>query len=191
MNFKISLNKKKSIFEVTKQMTMKKTILSITLIIMTAMIINGQDDPTTYTKVGDKAPSFVCKTIDGKTIDISKLHGRIVMLNFFATWCGPCNLELPVLQKDIWEKYKNNSKFVLICIGREHSDQEVREFANAKKFTLPFAPDPKKEIFKLYASQNIPRNVIIGKDGKIIFQNIGYTKEEFVYIEKLLDEKLK
>ena len=105
------------------------------------------------------------------------------MVNFFATWCGPCNQELPVLQAKVWEKYKNNPDFALIVLGREHSEQEVKDFVKKKNFTMPFAPDPDRGIFKLYASQNIPRNVIIGKDGKIIFQNIGYTKEEFDKID--------
>jgi thioredoxin-related protein len=56
---------------------------------------------------------------------------------------------------------------------------------------MPFAPDTKREIFKLYASQSIPRNVIVGKDGKVIFQSIGYTEEEFVKIEKILADSLK
>lgn len=155
------------------------------------MIVDAQTDTTTLTRTGDKAPQFICKTIDGKVFDISKLQGKIIMINFFATWCGPCNLELPVLQKNIWEKYKDNSSFALIILGREHNEKEVTDFVNTKKFTMPFAPDPKREIYKLYATQFIPRNVIIGKDGKILFQSRGYTEEEFRQIEELLAQKLK
>jgi len=154
-------------------------------------IINGQADTTIYPETGDIAPAFICKTLDGDIIDVTKLKGKIIMINFFATWCGPCNKELPVLQKNIWDKYKDNPNFVLIILGREHNEQEVKDFVKAKKFTMPFAPDPEREIFKLYASGFIPRNVIIGKDGKIIFQNIGYTEEEFKKIEKLLAENIK
>jgi peroxiredoxin len=170
---------------------MIKNILTTILLLGFAISINAQPDTTTYTKTGDKAPVFSCRTIDGKDIDISKLQGKIIMINFFATWCPPCNKELPVLQKNIWDKYKNNSDFVLIILGREHTEKEVKDFVTAKKFTMPFAPDPKREIFKLYASQTIPRNVIIGRDGKIVFQSIGYTPEEFSKIEKLLADLLK
>jgi peroxiredoxin len=155
---------------------MKKFLVSFSLALTTAIIINGQSDTTTYTRPGEMAPTFVCRTIDGKTIDISKLRGKLIMINFFATWCPPCNLELPVLQKEIWDKYKDNPDFVLIILGREHSEQEVRDFVTKKQFTMPFAPDPKREIFKLYASQNIPRNVIIGRDGKILFQALDIPK---------------
>jgi peroxiredoxin len=170
---------------------MKKLFLSFITTITAIMILNAQTDTTTFTKIGDKAPLFTCKTIDGKIIDIGKLKGKIIMINFFATWCPPCNLELPVLQNNIWEKYKNNPDFVLLILGREHTEKEVIDFVKSKNFIMPFAPDPGRAIFKLYASQSIPRNVIIGKDGKIIFQSMGYTEEEFKKIESFLAERLK
>ena len=113
------------------------------------------------------------------------------MLNFFATWCGPCNSELPVMQNNIWDKYKDRPDFILVILGREHNEQEVRDFVENKHFTMPFAPDPNREIFKLYATQNIPRNVVIGKDGRILFQSMGYTEEEFKKLETFLSQELK
>jgi peroxiredoxin len=169
---------------------MNKTIFPVLLLILLSMVAQGQTDSTTLTKVGDQAPVFQCKTIDGKAIDVSKLKGKIIMINFFATWCPPCNLELPVLQKNIWEKYKNNPNFVLVILGREHNEKEVKDFVSKKNFKMPFAPDTDRAIFKLYATQNIPRNIIIGKDGKILFQNSGYTPEEFKEIENLLKENI-
>jgi peroxiredoxin len=170
---------------------MKKSLLSLIAGFTALTVMNGQADPATLTKVGDKAPLFTCKTLDGKTIDISKLQGKIIMINFFATWCPPCNLELPVLQKNIWNKYKDNKDFVLVILGREQDEKVVGDFVAAKKFTMPFAPDPERKVFSLYATQTIPRNVIIGKDGRIIYQNSGYTQEEFRKIEQLLAGKLK
>ena len=170
---------------------MKRKILSVLTALAAVTIASAQTDNTTLTKIGDKAPVFTCKTIDGKTIDLAKLQGKVVMINFFATWCGPCNMELPVLQKNIWDKYKDRSDFVLVILGREHNEKEVSKFVAGKKFLMPFAADPERKIFSLYATQNIPRNVIIGKDGKIIFQGTGYSPEEFTKIEALIAEKLK
>ncbi len=150
----------------------------------------AQADTTTFTKTGQKAPSFICTTIKGKTIDINKLHGKVVWINFFATWCPPCNKELPVLQKEVWDKYKNNPEFVLVILGREHTEKELKDYVARKHFTMPFAPDPSRKIFGLYASQNIPRNVIIGKDGTIIFQSTGYTPEDFRKAEDTAAEAL-
>jgi len=170
---------------------MKKLLLSLFVVTIAMATAAAQDDATTLTKKGDKAPTFSCTTIDGKTFDLSKLNGNIVMINFFATWCGPCQAELPVLQKNIWDKYKDNSSFRLIILGREHSDKEVSDFVKTKSFTMPFAPDPDRNIYKLYATQFIPRNVIVGKDGRILFQSMGYTEAEFKKIEALLAKELK
>lgn len=169
---------------------MKKILLSTIIITFFSMITDAQTDSTTLTKVGEKAPAFSCRTIDGKTFDMAKLQGKVIMINFFATWCPPCNQELPVLQNNIWNRYKTNADFVLLVVGREHNETEVGDFAGIKNFSMPFVADPERKIYDLYASKYIPRIVLIGKDGKIIFQNRGYTKEEFEEIEKLIAEKL-
>jgi peroxiredoxin len=156
---------------------------------MVFIAAKAQQDNSTLLNVGDAAPAFACKTIDGKEFDLAKLRGKVVLLNFFATWCGPCNQELPVLQAKVWEKYKNNQGFVLLVIGREHSEKEVRSFAGSKKLIMPFAADPKREIYKLYATQNIPRNIVIGRDGKIIYQNMGYSADDFQQLETVIEKE--
>ena len=155
------------------------------------MITNAQIDTTTLIMTGDKPPMFSCKTIDSKVFDLSKQQGKVVLINFFATWCPPCNQELPLLQKNIWDKYKNNPDFALIILGREHNDKEVTDFVSNKGFTMPFAADPGRSVYKLFATQYIPRNVIIGRDGKVVFQNKGFTPEEFKTIEELIESQLK
>jgi peroxiredoxin len=169
---------------------MKKTLIALFMSLFAITAATAQTDSTALTKVGDMAPAFICKTIVGETVDISKLKGKIVMINFFATWCGPCNKELPIVQKDIWDSYKDRKDFVLLIIGRNHSDAEVKDFVEKKNFTMPFAADPEREIYKLYATEFIPRNIIIGKTGKIIFQNKGFQNEEFKKLEAVLKENL-
>lgn len=151
----------------------------------------AQQDTTANTRLGDKAPVFTCKTLDGKTYDLSKLTGKVVMINFFATWCPGCNMELPELEKEIWKKYRDNPGFVLLVIGREHTEKELIDFATSKNLSLPFAADPKRDIYKLYASKYIPRNIVIDRDGKIIYQNSGFTSKELSDIEKLIEGRLK
>lgn len=140
-------------------------------------------DSSTYNKVGDKAPTFSFTTLDGKTFNTAELKGKVIMINFFATWCPPCKKELPVLQKNISEKYAGNEEFVLVVVGREHNMEVLKKFAKDTGLDLPFAPDPERKIYSLYAEKTIPRNVIIGKDGNISYQAIGYDEEEFKKIE--------
>ncbi|HVN57990.1 MAG TPA: TlpA disulfide reductase family protein [Bacteroidales bacterium] len=155
------------------------------------MDTEAQQDSTANTKPGQKAPSFTCKTLSGKEYNIDQLKGKVVMINFFATWCPGCNQELPELEKDIWKKYRNNPDFVLLVIGREHSREDLVSFAAGKNLDLPFVPDPGREIYRLYASKFIPRNIVIDKNGMIVFQNSGFTPKELVEIEKLISENLK
>jgi len=133
------------------------------------------DDATTLTKVGDQAPVLSVRTIDGQDVDF---RNKVVVLNFFATWCGPCMNEMPHLEKDLWQPLKDKG-LILVSAGREHSVAEVEKFKKQKGYSFLFAADPKREIFSKFATELIPRCVLIGKDGHVKFQSIGYDEKEF------------
>lgn len=178
----------RDVLSFNKPTIMKKLIL-ITLLISTTLVLSAQDE-FTLIKVGDNAPDFTFETAPGKTQKLSDLKGKVVWINFFATWCGPCRKELPVLQKEVYNIYKDNSDFVLIILGREHKWDEVNKFKAEQGFTMPFYPDPERTAFSLYAKQNIPRNFIIGKDGKVAFSSIGFEPKEFEKIKEKVKELL-
>jgi len=170
---------------------MKRIITGILLMAGMTLSMTAQEGDGTINKVGDKAPDFVCTTIDGKTIDTKEMRGKVIMINFFATWCPPCKKELPVLQKNVAEKYAGNKDFVLVVLGREHNMDEMNKYAEETGLKLPFAPDVERKIYSLYANVTIPRNVIIDKKGNISYQAIGYSEEEFKKIEDHLAGLLK
>jgi thiol-disulfide isomerase/thioredoxin len=155
------------------------------------MITDAQTDSTTLVSTGSLSPSFECTTNCGKEINISAMRGKIIMINFFAIWCPPCKLELPVLQKYIWERYRDYDDFMLLIIGREHNNYDIDDFVTEKRYKMTFVADPNRKIYNLFATQYIPRNVVIDKDGKVIFQNRSYSAKELKIIEDLLEEKLK
>ncbi len=145
---------------------------------------------STLIKVGEKAPDFTCKPITGEEFCLGKQQGTVVLVNFFATWCGPCLAELPHLEKEIAKKYGDRKDFKLIVIGREHTAEELEKFAKEKKLSVPMAPDPKREIYGKYAEKYIPRNFIVGKDGKIKLASVGYTETSFQEIVQTLEKEL-
>jgi peroxiredoxin len=98
--------------------------------------------------------------------------------------------EMPHLQKDIFQKFKDKN-FIMVSIGREHNDAELKEFRKKREFTIPIAADPERKIYSHFATQHIPRNYVIAADGKIAFQSVGYDQEEFKQMLNVIDKELK
>ena len=159
---------------------MRQRVFYTIIFIMFVMqsIYSQEADSTSLTKVGQRVPEFSVTTIDGKHIQMGGLRDKVVWINFFATRCGPCMQEMPRLEKEIRQKFRNED-FIVLAIGREHSAEELRVFQKEKGFNFLMTPDPNRKVYSLFATQSIPRNYIIGKDGRILYQSIGYTPEEF------------
>ncbi len=140
-------------------------------------------------KVGDIAPDFTCTLTDGSQVKISDLRGKVVMLQFTASWCGICRNEMPHIERDIWLKHKDNKDFVLIGIDRDEPLETVVEFGKSVGVTYPLALDPGADIFALYALRNegITRNVLIDRDGKIVMLTRKFKEEEFKTLCGMID----
>jgi peroxiredoxin len=149
----------------------------------------SEPDTTTYIFEGDIAPSFNVTTLDGEKIDTEKLRGKVILINYFATWCPPCLEEMPYIESEIYKKIRDED-FVLICIGREHTAEELVKFEEEKGLDLPLAPDPEREIYSKYAKMMIPRNFVIGKNGKVIYQHIGFEMDEFERMVNVIKTEL-
>lgn len=149
---------------------MKLVILFVVSIALTFFAqTNSGDDyvKTTLVKVGEKAPDFVCRTLSGENFSLSEQKGKVVLVTFFATWCPHCQAELPQIDDKIYKVFKDRKDFRMIAIGRKQEAPLLEKFRNKKKLSFPIAPDPKGDIYGNYASKYIPRNFVIGKDGKI------------------------
>lgn len=153
-----------------------------------------QADSTGYiVKVGEMAPDFTVTLTDGKQVNLSTLRGKVVMLQFTASWCGVCRKEMPFIEKDIWLKHKNNPNFALIGIDRDEPLDKVLAFAKATGVTYPLGLDSGADIFAKYALRDsgITRNVLIDRDGKIVKLTRLYNEEEFTSLVQKIDEMLK
>jgi len=121
----------------------------------------------------------------------SNLKGSVTLINFFATWCGPCLKELPELEQKIWEKYKAYKTFNLMVIGRGHSAKEIDVFNEKHCYDFPMYADSTKAVYNLFADKYIPRNYIINREGKIVYASVNYTPLEFAKILQKLEEELR
>lgn len=144
-------------------------------------------------KVGDMAPDFEMTLTDGQQVRLSSLRGKVVMLQFTASWCGVCRKEMPFIERDIWQKHKDNDGFALYGIDRDEPLEKVKAFVKQTKVTYPMGLDPGADIFALYAERKagITRNVLIDPAGKIVLMTRLYNEEEFDALCKKIDELLK
>ncbi len=157
------------------------TILTATLITAAAYSQEQKVYENGYiVKTGDIAPEFTIKEAGGKTYKLSDLRGKVVMLQFTASWCSVCRKEMPFIESEIWLPGKDKG-LVVIGIDRDEPENTVLKFKNDMKISYPLAPDPGADIFGLYAlkESGVTRNIIIDRKGKIIFLTRLFEREEF------------
>lgn len=142
-------------------------------------------------KIGDYAPDFTIREAGGKTYKLSDLRGKVIMLQFTASWCSVCRKEMPFIESEIWVPGKGKG-LQLIGIDRDEPVSTVQKFGNDMKITYPLALDPGADIFGLYALKEagVTRNVIIDRNGKIIFLTRLFDKPEFDKMKEIIFAEL-
>jgi len=170
------------------------------LILMMGLSISGaiaqKEIPADYgyiVKIGQQIPDFSMELPNGKTVKMADLKGKMVMLQFTASWCGVCRKEMPHIEAEIWKEHKNNPNFALYGIDLDEPKEIVEKFAKQIPITYPLALDPKGGIFYQFAEKGagVTRNVIVDKTGKIVFMTRLYKEEEFQEMKKVIADLLK
>jgi peroxiredoxin len=173
-----------------------KPILASLIVMFCLSGISASQSRTVYTndylvKIGDKAPDFTIHEAEGKSYNLSELKGKVVMLQFTASWCGVCRKEMPFIEKEIWQE-KKSAGLAVIGIDRDEPVEKVKQFRKDIAVTYPLALDPGADIFGLYALKEagVTRNVIIDRKGKIIFLTRLYDRDEFEKMKKVIFAEL-
>ena len=140
----------------------------------------GADERGYLVNVGEMAPDLTMEYVTGETVRLQDLRGKVVVLQFTASWCSVCRQEMPHLEKDVWQAYKDKG-VVLIGVDRDEPLETVLKFQDDIGTTYPLALDPGANIFGLFADKNagVTRNVVIDQDGRIVFLTRLFEEKEY------------
>ena len=168
--------------------TQKRKLRNGSLALKRAIDRSEVNDRGYTISIGDVAPDLSLDLIDGTNIQLSDYLGKVVVLQFTASWCSVCIREMPHLEKDVWQKFKSDG-VVLIGIDRDEPIEVVKAFKQKTGVTYPLALDPGAKHFSKFAHINagVTRNIVIDKNGKIVFLTRLFDDKEF---EKMI-EKIK
>ena len=148
--------------------------------------------PPPLLMLGKAAPDFSFVGADGKPIDLKSLAGKIVVMDFWATWCGPCRISLPLLER-VYQKYKDNPKIQFLAVSVDApqvDDQEVQKKLEELKVTVPLARDPEKHAGRRFNVQGIPAMFVLGPDHVIQSSETGYKPTLEAELSHTLDRLL-
>lgn len=172
---------------------MNKVIITIGLImgLVFSGLAQSPDSRGYIVKVGDIAPDFEMNLTDGSKMKLSDLKGKVVMLQFTASWCGVCRKEMPFIEKEIWQVHKEKD-FALYALDLDEPLDKAEKLISATGITYPVALDEGAGIFTKYAHKEsgVTRNVIINRDGKIIYLTRLFNHEEFDGMKKVIEAEL-
>lgn len=152
----------------------------------------GKKEPLAPVEVGDEYRDFTVTLTDGTEFTLSDHEGSVILLNFWATWCGPCVREMPAFPM-LLEKY--GEELTLLAVNAGEAEKTVKSFLEKNGYEFPVAADPDNEINSLYPSEGIPYTVLIGRDGKIASIHLGADTADAMYaayceeIDALLEEE--
>jgi cytochrome c biogenesis protein CcmG/thiol:disulfide interchange protein DsbE len=156
-------------------------VLMVTAVFGFALSQRNQTQPES-----GPAPDFTLTTLDGAHLRLSDLRGRVVVINFWASWCGPCRQEAPALQS-VWEQYQNRD-VVIVGVAYTDTERNARAFIQEYEQTYPNGLDIGTKIYDLYNAQGVPETFIINRAGEVAeFMKVPLTEKTLTEaIERVL-----
>jgi peroxiredoxin len=158
------------------------------LILGAALVAAAVATPAAVTP-SSKAPDFALRSLEGPNMRLQEQRGRVVMVNFWATWCGPCRVEMPHLAR-LYDKYRA-SGFQLLGVNIDEDPSQAATVANKLGLRFPVLLDTEKKVSKLYDLSTMPSTVLIDRDGKVRYIHRGYRDGYENTYEKQIRELLK
>ncbi len=142
-------------------------------LIASALLVACPAEPSGSGSVGDIAPRITAKSLDGDYVELSDFRGEVVLVNLWATWCGPCRVELPALNR-LHRRFHDRGFSVLgVSVDGERGEAEVRKMVRSLGLTYPILLDPSARTSTAYQAPGYPTSVLVGRDGRVRWRRAG------------------
>lgn len=143
----------------------------------------------TGTEPGAMMPEYAAMNLDGSKFELVSRRNKVVLLNLWATWCGPCRYEIPELQR-IHDEYAQRGFEVVGVSVDESGIESVRQFVTEQKMTYPVVLDPQGNLANVLQTSVLPTSVLIGRDGKIVWKKVGAILEGDEELKSAIEKAL-
>ena len=156
-------------------MMIKKFLIAGAVLLFSALLVSGctrSSEESPSLEVGRPAPSFKLPDLNGRQVSLDQYKGKVVMLDFWATWCGPCRMTMPLLEK-LQREYPNN--MVLLAINLQEAPKDVREYVREQNVNSEVLLDESGSVGESYGTGSIPMQVLIDKAGIVRHVQIGFS----------------
>ncbi len=157
-------------------------ILLVALMLYLGLFTNSSHTPSGLAP-GKSAPDFKLKTLDGKQVSLSGLRGKVVLINFWASWCPPCKEEIPLFE-EVYKKYRDKG-FEILAISTDSSIDALKDFLKDHKISFTVLLDNGK-VSNLYGIQGLPTSFLVDREGKVVKVKLGKYKEIERDLKKVL-----
>jgi thiol-disulfide isomerase/thioredoxin len=137
---------------------------------------------------GEAPPPIGLSDTNGTPVDLEALQGKVVVVDFWASWCGPCREEMPVLEA-LHRKYEKKG-LVIVGVNIDRNKKKMNNFLKGSPVTFRIVPDPKLEVAARYEPPAMPTSYFIGKDGTLRYMHEGFHEEDVSEIESRLQALL-
>lgn len=160
-------------------------VIMLALVLVSGLVIAGcsSSAPAEGIKVGKPAPDFQLQSLDGQAVSLSDFRGKGVLLNFWASWCGPCRYEMPFLQR-VYEEWSDQG-LVILSVNIGESQPKVKEFMESFNLSFLTLLDTSEEVALKYNIRAIPSTFFIDKDGIIQDLKVGAFSSEAQLVNRL------
>ena len=132
--------------------------------------------------VQDQAPDFTLKSLEGSNLRLDEFRGQVVLINFWASWCGPCRQEMPLLDR-LHHRYEDTG-FAVLGVNVEGKAGPAQEIVDKTNVTFPILIDDGQKVSEMYNLQAMPSTVVVDRDGVVRYIHLGYKPgDEAKYVE--------